>query len=54
MTSFLKPLFALLIVTCGVLIAGCSTRTPKQTAIPWSQPAAWEGQIPGMAQPMGR
>ncbi len=54
MTSASKFLLTLLLVGCGALITGCSTNSPKQSSIPWSQPAAWEGQIPGMAQPTGR
>lgn len=55
MTSILKPLVAILLACGGaLLLAGCSTNSPKQTSIPWSQPAAWEGQIPGMAAPAGR
>ena len=38
----------------GLLATGCSTNSPKQTSIPWSRPAGWEGQIPGMGQPSGR
>ncbi|WP_199226776.1 hypothetical protein [Opitutus sp. ER46] len=54
MTSFSKRLLALLLVAGGALLAGCTTNSPKQSSIPWSQPAAWEGQIPGMAQQGGR
>jgi hypothetical protein len=54
MTSLKKPLLALLLVAVGTVITGCSTNSPKQTAIPWSRPAGWEGQIPGMGQPSGR
>lgn len=54
MISSTKTILALLLIAAGALIAGCSTNTPKQSSIPWSQPASWEGQIPGMAQPMGR
>lgn len=54
MTSSSKLLVALLLALGGAFVAGCSTHSPKQSSIPWSQPASWEGQIPGMAQPMGR
>ncbi|HVU36034.1 MAG TPA: hypothetical protein VHE61_21515 [Opitutaceae bacterium] len=54
MTTFTKTLLALLLVGCGAILAGCATNGPKQSSIPWSQPASWEAQIPGMAQPMGR
>lgn len=54
MISSTKSVLALVLIATGALLAACSTRSPKQTSIPWSQPASWEGQIPGMAQPMGR
>jgi hypothetical protein len=54
MISRLKLIFAFLFAVSGMFVAGCSTRAPNQSSIPWSQPAAWEGQIPGMAQQSGR
>jgi hypothetical protein len=54
MTSLKKPVCALLLLAFGALLGGCSTRTSNQTTIPWSRPAGWEGQIPGMGQPSGR
>lgn len=54
MTSLTRSVFALLILAVGALVGGCSTQSPKQTSIPWSRPAGWEGQIPGMGQPSGR
>jgi len=54
MNSLVKPVLALLLFTVGILVGGCSTNAPKQTSIPWSRPAGWEGQIPGMGQPSGR
>lgn len=54
MTSLKKPVFALLLLTFAALVVGCSTNAPKETSIPWSRPAGWEGQIPGMGQPSGR
>jgi len=49
-----KPLLVLLLATFAALFAGCETRRQKDTAIPWSRPANWEGQIPGMGQQTGR
>jgi len=43
-----KPLLAALTLVFGVLIAGCSSQRPEDSSIPWSRPANWEGQIPGM------
>ncbi|MBI5692689.1 MAG: hypothetical protein HZC55_21635 [Verrucomicrobia bacterium] len=54
MISFARPLLALLLLAIGAILTGCSTNSPKQTSIPWSRPAGWEGQIPGMGQPSGR
>jgi hypothetical protein len=54
MISLNKPVLAILLLAVGALVGGCSTNSPKQTAIPWSRPAGWEGQIPGMGQPTGR
>ena len=48
-----RHLLALALVTLGAFAGGCSTRTQKDTAIPWSRPAGWEGQIPGMGSPAG-
>jgi hypothetical protein len=54
MTSLKRSLLFLLLATFGALLGGCETRTSKNTAIPWSRPADWEGQIPGMGQQTGR
>ena len=45
--------FFLLLAALGALFAGCSLNTQKNTAIPWSRPATWEGQIPGMGTTPG-
>jgi len=49
-----KFLLALALLALGSLFGGCSTRSQQQTAIPWSRPAGWEGQIPGMGSSGGR
>ena len=54
MTSFKKTILATVLAGLGLIAVGCSTHSPKQSSIPWSQPQAWEGQIPGMGQPSGR
>ena len=54
MSSLSKRILALVLLALGALAGGCSTNAPKQTSIPWSRPAGWEGQIPGMGQPSGR
>ncbi len=54
MTSLKKSILALLLLALAAIFSGCSTRTQKESSIPWSRPAGWEGQIPGMGQPSGR
>ena len=49
-----KRLFALVLLALGALLGGCQMTPQKDTAIPWSRPAGWEGQIPGMGPPSGR
>ena len=48
MHTFKKPVLSLLLVVLGALLGGCTMRSPKDTSIPWSRPADWEGQVPGM------
>jgi hypothetical protein len=42
------PLLTLLLALIGLMSTGCTSRTAQDTSIPWSRPAGWEGQIPGM------
>ena len=44
MKLFLIALAAL--STC--IFSGCDTVDKDNTSIPWSRPASWEGQAPGM------
>jgi len=47
-----RHLAALFLLALGALFAsGCITRTNRDSSIPWSRPADWEGQIPGLSQP---
>jgi len=48
MNTLKKPVLALLLVAFGALLGGCTSKTSKDTSIPWSRPADWEGQMPGM------
>lgn len=42
-------LSALLLVALGSLVTGCvSTNQAGGSSIPWSNPASWENQVPGM------
>jgi hypothetical protein len=54
MNTCKKSALVVLLLSLGALVAGCSTRAGNKSAIPWSQPAQWEGQIPGMGQTTGR
>jgi hypothetical protein len=45
----------LLALAVGSLFAGCiSTKKGGDNSIPWSNPASWENQVPGMGNNMGR
>ena len=44
-------IIGLLLLFLGTLLLGCTTRTSRDSSIPWSQPASWEGQIPGISNP---
>ena len=50
MPNFRKVLFVLLLA--GLTLLGFTGCIPKQqdSSIPWSRPADWEGQIPGMGK----
>jgi hypothetical protein len=48
-----KLLLALLTLALGCLCTGCTTKTAKDSSIPWTRPAPWEGGIPGMGSPDG-
>ena len=54
MTLPSKKLSLFLFAAAIAVLAGCSTNAPKQSSIPWAQPQSWEGQIPGMSQPITR
>jgi type IV pilus biogenesis protein CpaD/CtpE len=54
MNSLSKKLPVLLLAALAAALAGCTTNAPKQSSIPWAQPQSWEGQIPGMSQPISR
>ncbi|HWA87493.1 MAG TPA: hypothetical protein VG710_14790 [Opitutus sp.] len=47
MISFKKLVSVLLLLAFAALFSGCMS-APKDSSIPWSRPADWEGQIPGM------
>lgn len=51
MTSTQRLLLAALAASIAALVTGCST--PSDSSIPWSRPAGWEGQVPGMGTTPG-
>jgi hypothetical protein len=48
MNSLKKSAVYLILIALGAMLGGCTTKTSKDTSIPWSRPADWEGQMPGM------
>lgn len=46
-------LLAVLGLIATATMTGCTFNSQKDTSIPWSRPANWEGQIPGMGQTQG-
>lgn len=46
-----KLIIAFLATALLALFTGCTTKTSRDTSIPWSRPASWEGGIPGMGSP---
>ncbi len=43
-----------LMASLGALaLTGCTSQTDQDTSIPWSRPATWEGQVPGMGTTPG-
>lgn len=48
MISLKKLVSAVLLLAFVALFSGCMS-APKDSSIPWSRPANWEGQIPGMS-----
>jgi len=52
----MKALFRLLLALAGItgafLFTGC-TSADEASSIPWSRPANWEGQVPGIGTGQG-
>ncbi len=41
-----------LVVASGFLLfSGCEEKSPYDTSIPWTRPASWEQQLPGVGNP---
>jgi len=45
-----SALLGSLLLLLGLTLTGCTTRR-GDSSIPWSRPADWEGQIPGLSNP---
>lgn len=48
-----RALLAALSLAGAFLASGCTAKTDRDTSIPWSRPAGWEGQVPGMGTTPG-
>lgn len=48
-----RLLAAVLLIAGPLAFTGCTTKSDQDTSIPWSRPAGWEGQIPGMGTTPG-
>ncbi|MDA7916665.1 hypothetical protein N9Z12_02265 [Opitutaceae bacterium] len=53
MKATLRLLLALAGITGSFLFTGCTSATDADSSIPWSRPANWEGQVPGMGTGKG-
>ncbi len=53
MKTLKTPVVAFLLIAFGALLGGCSMNTQRDSSIPWSRPANWEGQFPGMGSTPG-
>jgi hypothetical protein len=53
MKTLRNPLIGLLLALLALAATGCTSRTAQDSSMPWSRPANWEGQIPGMGQTPG-
>ena len=49
----LRLLLVLAGLTGSFLFTGCTSQTEADSSIPWSRPANWEGQVPGMGTAPG-
>ena len=48
---FFRVFLAFLLAAGGAFaLTGCQS-TDQDSAVPWSRPASWEGQVPGMGSP---
>jgi len=49
MKKFLRIVFGLTVLASGLMLfSGCEEKNQYDSSIPWSRPADWENQMPGM------
>jgi hypothetical protein len=53
MNTLRKLVLILLLGIFGLVFSGCTSQTARDSSIPWSRPANWEGQVPGMGTTPG-
>ena len=46
--NILKTLLLLAVTTGGLLLGGCTYMEDGESNVPWSRPAEWENQLPGL------
>lgn len=50
--KIVRAILALLLVASGLfLFSGCEKKSPYDTSVPWTRPADWEQQLPGVGNP---
>ncbi len=50
--KIVRIILAFIVVGTGLLMfSGCKEKSPYDTSIPWSRPANWENQLPGVGNP---
>jgi len=47
------PRFLLVLLSLAGVFAASGCTSQRDTSIPWSRPANWEGQVPGMGATPG-
>ncbi len=53
MKATLRTLLALAGIAGTFIFTGCTSATQADSPIPWTRPANWEGQVPGMGTGKG-
>lgn len=53
MKAYVRFLIVLAGIAGSFFFTGCTSQTEADSSIPWSRPANWEGQVPGMGTGKG-